>query len=92
MINFLRFDELFPSRDHYDISKGAFDLRTRTRRNLTSSLCACSKKKKASIYVFSPKKLVRVFILKEVKLYSDSKMILLLNVFDNLFPTLRHSR
>ena len=34
---------------------------------------------------FSPKKLVRLFIVKEVKPFPDSKMINLLT-FDNLFP------
>ena len=41
--------------------------------------------RKASFYFFSPKKLVRLFILKEVKPSPDSKMIKLLT-FDNLFP------
>ena len=40
---------------------------------------------------FSPKKLVRLFILKEVKPSPDSRIIKLLT-FDNLFPPLRHSR
>ena len=39
---------------------------------------------------FSPKMLVRLFILKEVKPTPDSKMIKFLT-FDNLFPPLRHS-
>ena len=53
-----------------------------------SRLYACSKKKtprKVSFYSFSPKKSVRLFILKEVKPSPESKMIKLLN-FDNLFP------
>ena len=40
---------------------------------------------------FSPKKLPRLFILKEVKPSPDSKMIKLLT-FDNVLPPLRHSR
>ena len=53
-----------------------------------------SKKKdilESFILLFSPKKLVRLFILKEVKPSPDSKMIKLLT-FDNLLPPLRHSR
>ena len=46
---------------------------------------------KASFYFFSPKTLVRLFILKKVKPSPNSKMIKLLT-FDNLFPPLRHSR
>ena len=42
-----------------------------------------------SFHFFSPKKLVRLFILKEVKPSHDGKMIKLLT-FDNLFPPLRH--
>ena len=38
-----------------------------------------------SFHFFSPKKLVRLFILKEVKPSHDGKMIKLLT-FDNLFP------
>ena len=41
--------------------------------------------------LFSPKKLVRLFILKEVKPSPDRKMIKLLTSV-NLFPPLRHSR
>ena len=41
--------------------------------------------------LFSPKKLVRLFIVKEVKPSPDSKMIKLLT-FDNLIPPLRHFR
>ena len=66
---------------------------TSTRLNLNFS--AFSKKKeralKASFYCPSPTKLVRLFILKEVKPSPDGKMIKLLT-FDNLFPPLRHSR
>ena len=43
------------------------------------------------IVLGSPKKFVRLFILKEVKPLPDSEMIKLLT-FDNLFPPLRHSR
>ena len=41
--------------------------------------------------LFSPKKSVRLFILKEVKPSPDRKMIKLLTSV-NLFPPLRHSR
>ena len=53
-----------------------------------------SKKKdilESFILLFSPKKLVRLFILKEVKPSPDSRMVKLLT-FDNLLPPLRHSR
>ena len=40
---------------------------------------------------FSPNKLVRLFILREVKPSPDSKMIKLLT-FDTLLPPLRYSR
>ena len=40
---------------------------------------------------FTPKKLIRLFILKEVKPSSHRKMIKLLT-FDNLFPPLGHFR
>ena len=54
---------------------------TSTRFNLNVN-CACSRKRKtprqASFYFFSSKKLVLVFILKEVKPSPDSKMIKLL--------------
>ena len=43
------------------------------------------------ILLFVPKKLVRLFILKEVKPTPDSRMIKRLT-FGNLFPPLRHSR
>ena len=43
--------------------------------------------RKASFYFFSPKKLVRLFILKEVKPSPDSKMIKRLT-FDKFFPPL----
>ena len=56
--------------------------------------CACSQKIKDTqesfIMLFSPKKLVRLFILKEVKPSPDSKMIKLLT-FDNLFLPLRRT-
>ena len=55
--------------------------------DLTYRFCACSKKKtpqKASIYVFSPKWSVRLFILKDVKPSLDSRMKELLT-FDNSF-------
>ena len=44
-----------------------------------------------TLLFFSPKKLVRLFILKEVNPSPDSKIIQLLT-FDNLFPSLRQSR
>ena len=44
---------------------------------------------KDSFYFFSPKKLVGLFILKEVKPSTDGKMIKLLT-FEDLFPPLRH--
>ena len=72
----------------------SFRLRRVRVRDLTSSFVRVLKKKtarQASIYFFSPKKLVRLFILKEVKPSPDSKMIKLLT-FDNLFPPLQHSR
>ena len=48
--------------------------------------------RKASFcFFFSPKKLVQLFIPKEVQPYPDSKMIKLLT-FDNLFLPLRHSQ
>ena len=47
--------------------------------------------RKDSFYYFSPKQLVQLFILKEVKPSPDRKMIKLLQ-FDNMFPPLRHSR
>ena len=55
---------------------------------------ACSQKKtsrKALFYFLSPKKLVRLFTLKDVKPSPESKIIKLLT-FDNLFLLLRHSR
>ena len=45
----------------------------------------------ASFHFFSPKKLVRSFILKEVKPSSEGTMIKLLT-FDNLLTPLRHCR
>ena len=44
--------------------------------------------RKASFYFFSPKRLVRLFVLEEVKPSPDSKVIKLLT-FDNLCPPLR---
>ena len=55
-------------------------------------LCLKKYTPESFILLFSPKQLVwLLFMLKEVKLSSDSKMIKLLT-FDNLFPSLRHSR
>ena len=42
-------------------------------------------------FFFSPKKFVRLFILKQVQPFPDRKIIKLLT-FDNLFPPLRNSR
>ena len=59
----------------------ALNVRTRTRFNLNFLLVFSKKKKtsrKASFYLFSPNKLVRLFILKDVKPSPDSKMIKLL--------------
>ena len=64
-----------------------------SRRFNLKFLCVFKKKmtpRKASFYFFSPKKLVRLFILKEVKPSPDSKMIKPLT-FDNFFSPLRHS-
>ena len=67
-------------------------------RDLTSSFCAYSNSKqrhpgKLHFTFFSPKKLVRLFILKEVKPSPDSKMIKRLTFEQyNLFPPLGHSR
>ena len=47
--------------------------------------------RKASFNFFSPKKLVRLFLLKEVKPSPDRKMIKLLT-FGKIFPPLLHSR
>ena len=61
---------------------------TGTRFNLNFSRVFRKKKKhppKASFYFFSQKKLARLFILKEVKLSPNDKMIKL-HTFDNLFP------
>ena len=81
-------------RDHiccYSIIKyqRALDLRTRTSTctRFDLSFCAFSKKDIQE----SLKKLVRLFILKEVKPSRDRKIIKLFT-FDNLFPPLRHSR
>ena len=76
--------------------QSALDLRTRTststRFNLMFFLVFSKKDFSESfILLCSPKKLVRLLILKEVKPSPDSKMIKLLT-FDNLFPPLRHSR
>ena len=67
-------------------------VKTSTRFNL-KFLCVFSNKKtpgKPSFSFFSPKKLVRLFILREVKPSPDSKIIKLLT-FHNLFLPLRHS-
>ena len=63
-------------------------------RDLTEVFTRFRKKRRPESFIslfFSPKKLVRLFILKEVKPSPDSKMIKQLT-FDNLFPPLRHSR
>ena len=69
--------------------------RTSTVRDLTKSFCACSQKNTTQesliLPFFSPKKLVRLNLLKEVKPSTDSEMIKLLT-FDTLLPPLRHSR
>ena len=56
--------------------------------------CACSPKKDTPesfiLLFFSPKKLVQLFLLKEVKPSPDSKIIKLLTC-DKLFPPLGHS-
>ena len=66
-----------------------------TRFNFNFNFLRVFSKKKdileSFILLFSPKKLVQLFILKEVKPSPDSKMIKLLT-FDNLLPPLRHSR
>ena len=72
------------------------DSRKRVRvRNLTKSFCACSQKKRhprrLHFTFISPKKLVRLFILKGLKPSPDSRMMKFLT-FDNLFPPQRHSR
>ena len=43
--------------------------------------------RKASLYLFSPKKLARLFLMKDVKISPDRKVIKFLP-FDNLFPPL----
>ena len=65
---------------------------TSTRFNL-KFLRVFSKKDtpESFILLFSPKKLVWLFIMKEVKPSPDSKMIKLLTL-DLLFPPLPHSR
>ena len=69
----------------------ALDLRKRTstgmRFNLNFSRVFRKKStpQKASFYFFSQKKLARLFILKEVKLSPNGKMMKL-HTFDNLFP------
>ena len=64
-------------------------------RDLTSSFCSCSQTKKDTqesfTVLFSPKKLAGSFILQDVKLSPDSKMLKLLT-FDNLLAPLRLPR
>ena len=79
-------------------SPAALDLRTRTSTRFNLKFLRVLKKKKKKRHpeklrftFFWLKKLIRLFILKEVKLSPDSKMRKLLT-FDNLFPPLRHSR
>ena len=69
--------------------KRALDLEmiTSTRFNLEFLSVFSKTLWKASFHFFSPKKLVWLFVLKEVKASLDSKMIKLL-AFDNLFPPL----
>ena len=71
--------------------KRALDLRTSTRTRFNLNFLRVFAKKtpwKTSFYsFFSPEKLVRLFILKEVKPSPDNKLIRLLT-FDNLFPPL----
>ena len=80
----LFFDNLFPPLRHY---------RAFCRRFNLKFLLVFSKKKKKKdipesfILLFSPTKIVRLFIPKEVKPSPDSKMTKLLK-FDNLFPPL----
>ena len=63
-------------------------MRTSMRLNLKVLLVFPKKTpRKASFYFFTPKKLVRLFKLKDVKPSPDSKTIQLLT-FDNLFPPL----
>ena len=45
----------------------------------------------SAVFLFSPEKLTRLILLKEVKPSPDKKMIKLLT-FDNLLPPLRHFR
>ena len=45
----------------------------------------------SAVFLFSPEKLTRLILLKEVKPFPDKKMIKLLT-FDNLLPPLRHFR
>ena len=67
----------------------ALDLRTKssTRTRLDLNFCACSQKDtpESFILLFSPKTLVWLFIVREVKPSPYSKMIKPLT-FDNLFP------
>ena len=69
----------------------ALDLRTRTVRRFTLKFLRMFYSPDSFILLFFTKKLVRLFILKEIKPSPDSRMIKLLT-FDNLFPPLRHSR
>ena len=76
----------------------ALALRTRTstsRRFNLKVLHVLSKRDTPGSFIlpfFSPKEIVRLFIPKEVKPSPDSKMMLKLCTFDDLFPPLRHSR
>ena len=56
--------------------------------------CVVTKRhpRKLHFTLFSPNEIVWLFIPKEVKPSPDSKMILKLLTFDNLFPPLLHSR
>ena len=75
----------------------ALDLTTRTSTNtkLNEILRVFSEiedtPESIILLFFSPKMLLRLFILKEIKTSHDSKMIKLLTL-DNLFPPLRNSR
>ena len=66
----------------------ALDLKT---RKITSTRFNQETSRKVSFNFFSPKKLVRLFILKQIKPSLDGKVIKLLT-FVNLFTPLRHSR
>ena len=83
------FDQISPSAP--PIKSFRFETSTSTRFNLKFLRVFWKKEKKktpwkASFYFFcSPKKLVRLYILKDVKPSPDSKMIKLVT-FNNLFP------